>query len=70
MLDLDSGANGKCQDSEGSILLPPDLESSAWTKFDQMVATGKITYGTSTGETKEDEGFKVSHERCCQRSPY
>jgi hypothetical protein len=62
MGDPDSGANGQSRDSKGSIMLASDLESSAWTRFDQMVASGKIAYGETTGETMEDEGFKVSHE--------
>lgn len=61
MGDFDCGANGRSQSSNGSISLAPDLESSAWIRFDEMVATRKITYGETTGETMEDEGFKVSH---------
>jgi len=63
MGDIDSGPNEQPQDSEGSIVLPASLESSAWTRFDQMVSSGKITYGETTGEIMEDERFKVSHKR-------
>ena len=60
MDDIDSRANGKGQGSGGLISLAPDLESSALARFDHMVSTGQITFGSSTGEMLEDEGFKVS----------
>ncbi|KEF53446.1 uncharacterized protein A1O9_10421 [Exophiala aquamarina CBS 119918] len=58
MRDLDSGGNERSQDPERSIAIAADLETSAWTRFDHMVSTGKITYGATAGETLEDEGFK------------
>lgn len=60
MGNIDSETKRPNQGSDGSITLAQDLESTAWTRFDDMVSSGKITYKDTTGETLEDEGFKVS----------
>lgn len=42
-----------------SIVLAPDLEAYALSRFDEAVAAGKLIYGPSTAETIDDNGFKV-----------
>ena len=55
----------KSSDTEGStnpsspIVLQPDLEAYALSRFDQAVAAGKLIYGPSTAEIIDDNGFKV-----------
>lgn len=61
MGDISPGVGGLQQDLQHTIHLPQNLESTAWTRFDEMVSSGKITYKDTSGETLEDEGFKVSY---------
>jgi hypothetical protein len=47
-------------ESMDALPLPADLESLCLSRFDQLVARGQLIYEPSTGETVEDQGFKVS----------
>ncbi|KAK5047048.1 hypothetical protein LTR84_006990 [Exophiala bonariae] len=58
MGDIGPEANEPDKNLKGSIQLAENLESTAWTRFDELVSCGKITYKETTGETLEDEGFK------------
>lgn len=45
------------------IKLPDDLEFQALTKFDALVAQGRLFFEETEGEILEDQGFKASeHE--------
>lgn len=43
-----------------SIKLPEDLEFQALTKFDALVAQGRLFFEETESEIVEDQGFKVS----------
>ncbi|KIW33401.1 uncharacterized protein PV07_00253 [Cladophialophora immunda] len=52
--------NDGLSSSRAMPTLPPDLEALSLAKFDDQVAKGTIIYESSTAETVEDQGFKLS----------